>query len=365
MPTARAALVTAAGGGFSPAEIELDDPIGREVLVDVRAAGLCHTDLTMSHADLGIPLPAVFGHEVAGVVAAVGPDATGVAVGDHVVGCLVQHCGTCDRCRAGRATLCRQPGATLRDAEAPPRLTRDGAPLHQMVGIGGFAERVLVDERQLVVVSRELPFAQAALLGCGVLTGVGAVRNAARVRAGDAVAVIGAGCVGLSAIAAAAAAGADRIVAVDLVAEKLEAARLFGATHVVDSSVADDPVAAVRAATGGGADSVLDVVGVQATAEQGLAMTAPGGGLYVVGVMDPTARISPRLFGLISAQRRIQGVYMGAADPRRDIPEIARMARSGALDLGALVSAEVGLDDIDEGYRMLRDPNVVRVVVGF
>ena len=364
MPTARAAVIQDVGGGFTPAEIELDDPVGREVLVDVRAAGLCHTDLTMAHADLGIPLPAVFGHEVAGVVAAVGPDATGVAVGDHVVGCLVQHCGTCDRCRAGRATLCRNPGSTLRPPDAPPRLTRDGAPVHQMVGIGGFAERVLVDERQLVVVSRELPFAQAALLGCGVLTGVGAVRNAARVQPGDSVAVIGAGCVGLSAIAAAAAAGAERIVAIDLAAEKLEQARAFGATHTVDSS-ATDPVPVVRAATGGGADAVFDVVGVQSTAEQGLAMTAPGGGLSLVGVMDPTARISPRLFGLISAQRRIQGVYMGAADPRRDIPEIARMARSGALDLGALVSAEVGLDDIDEGYRMLRDPNVVRVVVGF
>ncbi|WP_281882361.1 zinc-binding dehydrogenase [Agromyces rhizosphaerae] len=364
MPTARAALIHEVGGGFVPGEIELDDPIGREVLVDVRAAGLCHTDLTMAHADVGIPMPAVFGHEAAGVVAAVGPEATGVAVGDHVVGCLVQHCGTCDRCRAGRATLCRDPGATLRGPDDPPRLTCGGEPVHQMVGIGGFAERVLVDERQLVVVSRELPFAQAALLGCGVLTGVGAVRNAARVRPGDAVAVIGAGTVGLSAIAAAAAAGAQRIVAVDLALEKLDAAREFGATHVVDSS-ATDPVAAVRAATGGGADAVLDVVGIEQTAQQGLAMTAPGGGLYLVGVMDPTARISPKLFGLIQAQRRIEGVYMGGADPRRDIPEIARMARSGALDLGALVSAEVGLDQIDEGYRMLHDPNVVRVVVAF
>ncbi|WP_353808888.1 zinc-binding dehydrogenase [Agromyces sp. SYSU T00194] len=364
MPITRAALIHEIGGGFVPAELEVDEPIGREVLVDVAAAGLCHTDLTMAHADVGIPLPAVFGHEVAGVVTAVGPDARGVAVGDHVVGCLVQHCGTCDRCRSGRATLCRTPGATLRGPDERPRLSRDGSPVHQMVGIGGFAERVLVDERQLVVVSRELPFAQAALLGCGVLTGVGAVRNAAGVRPGDAVAVIGAGTVGLSAIAAAAAAGAERIIAVDLALEKLDAARAFGATHVVDSS-ATDAVAAVRAATGGGADAVFDVVGVASTAEQGLAMTAPGGGLYLVGVMDPTARISPRLFGLITAQRRIQGVYMGAADPRRDIPEIARMARSGALDLGALVSAEVGLDAIDEGYRMLRDPSVVRVVVGF
>ncbi|MFD7130932.1 zinc-binding dehydrogenase [Streptomyces sp. NPDC059894] len=360
----KAAVVDAAGGGFALQDIDIAEPAGHEVLVEVRASGLCHTDLTLAtHAPTGYSPPVVLGHEVAGVVTALGPRAGAFAVGDHVVGCLVQWCGDCPACRDGRTYQCGHPGATLRDPQRQaPRLSRAGRPVTQGMGLGGFAERVLVHENQLTAVPRRMPFAPAALLGCGVLTGVGSVLNGARVRAGETVAVIGVGGVGLNAVSGAVIAGASRIVAVDVQAGRLRRARAFGATDVVDST-ATDAVAAVRELTGGGVRHAFDVVGVPATTEQALRMTALGGAVHVVGLAGGKGEMKLSLPRLLLEQKRLQGLIMGSADPRRDIPRYADLYLRGRLNLDDLVSRRIALGEIDAGYAALRDPSVARVVV--
>lgn len=358
----KASVVSSFGGRFETRNVTIADPVGREVLVDVRASGLCHTDLTASRYDIGFPVPAVFGHEVSGVVAVVGPDVTDFAPGDHVVGCLVQYCGRCARCLTGRPGLCEHPEATLRAPGEPPRLSLDGAALAQAFGLGGFAERALIHEAQLVKVPDAVPFAQAALLGCGVVTGAGAVLNTAQVRYGDSVVVIGAGGVGLNAINGAVTAGASTIIAVDIAGPKLAKARTFGATHVVNSAELD-PVPEVRAITGSGADAVFDFVGIPDVTAKALEMTAPGGGLYLIGVIDPTAMLPLSTISAIASGKRIQGVYMGSTVPRRDIPAYASLYLRGRFNLDGLVSREISLDEVSQGYAALQDPEVARVVI--
>jgi S-(hydroxymethyl)glutathione dehydrogenase / alcohol dehydrogenase len=231
----KALVVNALGRGFEVEDVEVAPPRGREVLVDVHASGLCHTDLLFATHDIA-PTPSVLRHEVAGIVAEVGPDVTQVHVGDHVVGSLAQACGGCPRCLSGRPFQCQHPEATLRRPADAPRLSRGGIGLFQGFGLGGFAEQALVHEQQLVVVPKEMPFAQAALLGCGVVTGAGSVLNTANVRPGDSVVIFGAGGVGLNAVSGARIAGASRIVAIDIQAQRLDAARRFGATDVIDST---------------------------------------------------------------------------------------------------------------------------------
>src|SRR5258707_15338929 len=278
----KALVLNAPGNGFDFEEVEIAAPIGREVLVDVQASGLCHTDLLFAAHDI-VPLPAVLGHEVAGIVADLGPDVAQLRVGDHVVGSLAQSCGACAKCLSGRPFQCARPESTLRRPADAPRVSRDGVGLFQGFGLGGFAERALIHENQLAVVPKELPFPQAALLGCGVVTGAGAVLNTANVKAGETVVIFGAGGVGLNAVSGSRMAGASRIVVIDIQPKRLEAAKKFGATDVIDSTTTK-PVEAVRDLLHGGADHVFDFVGLKAVAEQGLAMLGVGGGLYLVGV---------------------------------------------------------------------------------
>ena len=358
----RAAVINATGGVFVTEDIRIDQPIGREVLVDTKASGLCHTDLTFAENGLEYAPPCVFGHEVAGIVAAVGPAVTEFAAGDHVVGCLVQYCGHCTKCLAGKVYQCQQPGSTLRGPSDRPRLSRHGQPITQGFGLGGFAEQCLVHESQLVKIGHDIPFPQAALLGCAVVTGAGAVLHAANVQAGDAMVVVGAGGVGLNAISGGVIAGATTVVAVDIAEDKLEKARRFGATHTVDST-RTDPVAAVKGITGGGADAVFDFVGLPAVTAQALDMVAVGGGLYQIGIIDPTAVLPVSAIGQIALQRRLQGVIMGSTVPKRDIPVYAELYRQGKLNLDDLISREIRLDDLDDGYASLRDSATTRVVI--
>src|SRR6201998_967544 len=240
----KALVVNALGGGFDLEDVDIAMPVGREVLVDVKASGLCHTDLLFATHDI-VPMPAVLGHEVAGIVAAAGPDVTQLRIGDHVVGCLAQSCGACARCLSGRPFQCIHPESTLRRPTDAPRLSRNGVGLFQRFGIGGFAEQALVHENQLPIVPKELPFAQAALLGCGVVTGAGSVLNTANVSAGDTVVIFGGGGVGLNAVSGARIAGASRIIVIDIQAKRLDAAKRFGATDVIDSTTTK-PIDAVR-----------------------------------------------------------------------------------------------------------------------
>src|ERR1700686_3451652 len=289
-PHMKVLVVNGLGRGFDFEDVDIAAPIGREVLVNVQSSGLCHTDLLFATHDI-VPFPAVLGHEVAGIVAAVGPEVTQFRVADHVVGSLAQSCGACARCLSGRPFQCLHPESTLRRPSDAPRLSRNGVALFQGFGLGGFAERALVHENQLAVVPKEMPFAQAALLGCGVVTGAGSVLNTANVSAGDTVVIFGAGGVGLNAVSGARIAGASRIVVIDIQPQRLDAARRFGATDVIDSTTSK-AVKAVRDFLPGGADHVFDFVGLKLVAEQGLAMLGVGGGLYLVGVSKPQVDIS-------------------------------------------------------------------------
>ena len=361
----RAAVVTAIGGGFAVEELVIDEPRGHEVLVDVRAAGLCHSDLTFAENDFGTPLPMVLGHELAGVVVAVGPDVTDVAVGDHVVGSLVRACGHCSACSAEQPYRCSRRAELLRGPDDPPRLRRpDGTPVTAALGTAAFAEQTLVHQNQLVVVPGELPFPQASILGCGTITGAGSVLNTAQVAPGESVAVIGLGGVGLNAVSGAAIAGAGTIIAIDRAAEKLELARRFGATHSVDASV-DDPVEAVRALTGGaGVQHSFEVVGLESTTLQAVRMTCVGGTAYLVGLHKPGSVVGFDLMSdVLVPQRSIVGVYMGSSVIRRDIPRYAELYLAGRLDLDDLVAREISLSQLDEGFAEMRSGRAARSVV--
>ena len=360
----RAAVVSELGGGFHVEELVIDVPRGREVLVEVRAAGLCHSDLSFAENDYGTVLPAVLGHELAGVVVALGPEAARVSVGDHVVGSLVRSCGECPACTGGTPYRCPNRMSLLRAPDDPPRLRRaDGTPVTAALGTAAFASLALVHENQLVPVPSEVPFAQAAILGCGVVTGAGAVLNTARVRTGDAVAVIGLGGVGLNAVSGARIAGATTIIAVDRAPEKLELARRFGATDVVDASVVD-PVAAVRELTAGGVAHAFEVVGLEATTLQAVQMTAVGGTAYLVGLHKPGAVVGLDVMAdLMMPQRSLVAVYMGSTDIHRDIPRYARLYLDGDLDLDDLVADEIALDDIEAGFATMRTGTAARTVI--
>ena len=357
----KALVVNAIGLGFDLADVDIAAPIGREVLVDVQASGLCHTDLLFATHDF-VPMPAVLGHEVAGIVAAVGADVTQIRVSDHVVGSLAQACGACQRCVSGRSFQCRYPESTLRRSTEAPRLSRQGNGLFQGFGLGGFAERALIHENQLAVVPRELPFAQAALLGCGVVTGAGSVLNTASVSPGDTVVIFGAGGVGLNAVSGARIASASRIIASDIQAKRLDAARRFGATDVIDSAK-NEPVEAIRNLLPHGADHVFDFVGLKSVAEQGLAMLGTGGGLYLVGAARPDVEIGLNIVGAIGGQKRVQGVNFGSTNAKRDIPMYAELYLQGRMNLDDLVSKSISLREVNDGYAALKDGSLNRVVV--
>jgi S-(hydroxymethyl)glutathione dehydrogenase/alcohol dehydrogenase len=357
----KALVLNALGRGFDFEEVDIAAPMGREVLIDVKASGLCHTDLLFATHAI-VPIPAVLGHEVSGVVAEVGPDVGQFRVGDHVVGSLAQSCGACPRCLSGRSFQCAHPESTVRSSTDAPRLSRKGLSLFQGLGLGGFAERALIHENQLAVVPKEMPFAQAALLGCGVVTGAGAVLNTASVAAGDTVVIFGAGGVGLNAVSGARIAGASRIIVIDIQPKRLEEARRFGATDVIDSTKAK-PVETVRDLLHGGADHVFDFVGLKAVAEQGLAMLGVGGGLYLVGVAKPEVNIDLNIFDAIGGQKRVQGVNFGSTNFKRDIPMYAELYLQGRMNLDDLVSKRISLREVNDGYEALKDGSLNRVVV--
>src|ERR1700681_87063 len=360
-PDMKALVLNALGHGFDFEDVDIAAPIGREVLVNVQASGLCHTDLLFATHDI-VPTPAVLGHEVAGIIAAVGPDVAQLRIGDHVVGSLAQSCGACARCLSGRPFQCKYPESTLRRPTDAPRLSRNGAGLFQGFGLGGFAQQALIHENQLAVVPKDIPFAQAALLGCGVVTGAGAVLNTANANAGESIVIFGAGGAALNAVSGARIAGASRIIVIDIQPKRLEAAKSFGATDVIDSTKTK-PVEAVRDLLRGGADHVFDFVGMKAVAEQGLAMLSVGGGLYLIGVSKPEVNIDLNVFDAIGGQKRVQGVNFGSTNFKRDIPMYAELYLQGRMNLDDLVSKRIALRDVNDGYAALKDGSLNRVVV--
>ncbi|WP_449282777.1 zinc-binding dehydrogenase [Leucobacter sp.] len=351
------------GAIYRLADVDIDTPIGREVLVDVKASGLCHSDLTASSLG-GWPLPAILGHEISGVVAAVGPDTSGFAVGDHVVASLQSHCGSCPACLRDDINMCQRPDFVARSEGEAPRLSLDGAPVTAVAQLGGFAEQVLLHENNLVRVDQPIPHELASVLGCGVLAGAGAVLTAARVPVGATVAVFGCGGLGLTAIQAATLVGAARIIAVDVADEKLEYARRFGASDVVNSAE-EDPVAAIRALTDGGADYVFDFVGRPEVTKQAYDSVGRAGELGVVGINKPGATLEIGIGpDFIWNQVRIRPIFNGSTNFRRDIPRFVELYNEGRFKLDELVSRTVSLEDVNDAYSEMAQ-HIGRTVVTF
>ena len=359
----RAAVLRDGSDQLDIADVEHDDPAGREILVRSVAAGLCHSDYHYLDGTLKRSRPVILGHEGAGVVEAVGPEVRDIAVGDHVVTCLVMGCGECARCSAGEPTRCLHPEFTKRAAGQPPRLTLDGVPVGQMANVGSLADYVLLDERAVTAISHEVPMELACILGCAVVTGLGAALNTAKVKPGDSVVVIGCGGVGLNVIQGARIAGSSQIIAVDANPGKLQRARQLGATDTIDASSVD-AIAAVRDITGVGADHVFEVVGRPALVRQAFEMTAPGRATYVVGIQSDDAELSLPVTGFRRG-KKVVGVFMGDTDPRLDIPRYAELWRSGQLDLGGMVSHTLPLEDVNRGFAMMTSGESARTVIKF
>ncbi|UOR01913.1 zinc-binding dehydrogenase [Leucobacter allii] len=359
----KALVLDEIGGEYRMADVDIDVPIGREVLVDVKASGLCHSDLTASALG-GWPVPAILGHEISGVVAAVGPDARGFTVGDHVVASLQSHCERCPACVRDDINMCEKPGFVARPDGERPRLSLGGIPVTAVAQLGGFAEQVLVHENNLVRIDRPIPHELACILGCGVLAGAGAVLNAAEVPSGATVAVYGCGGLGLAAIQAAVIAGASSIVAVDVSDEKLAYAERFGATERVDS-LATDPVATIHELTGGGADFVFDFVGRPEVTQQAYASVGRAGELGVVGINRPGATLEIGIGpDFIWNQVRIRPIFNGSTNFRRDIPRFVELFAEGRFKLDELVSRTVTLAEVNDAYARMAG-SVGRTVVTF
>ena len=361
----RAVVLHHPGRAVGVEEVELDPPKAHEVLVRVAAAGVCHSDLLLADGELGEGRwPMVLGHEGAGVVEAVGDGVDHVVPGDHVAFCFVPACRSCRACRSGRPNLCepaRENGfaGTLMDGTS--RLHANGSPLQHALMTACFAEQAVVAAAGAVRIPSELPLWHAALLGCGVVTGIGAVRNAARVAGGESVCVIGCGGVGLQVIAGARLAGAAPIVAVDRNPEKLELARSLGATDTVDAS-AGDAVAAVHSLTDGGAQHAFEVVGRPETIRLAWDVIRSGGQVVVVGLVPHGVDVSVPGIELLS-DKTLRGTYYGSGDAAVDLPELAALALAGGLDLGGVVTHTTDLDGVEEALDRLRRGEGARTVV--
>ena len=345
--------------------VEIDKPWGREVLVRTAATGVCYSDLHVVDGVGRWPLdqPIVLGHEGAGVVEAVGTDVTIVRPGDHVVACLSGFCGSCEQCLGGHPNLCTG-GLVTRGKGAPPRLSQKGAPLRQFIGVSSYAERMLLHENSVVKIDPDLPLDRAALVGCGVLTGVGAALRSSGLEAGQTVAVFGCGGVGLAIVQGARIGGARQIIGVDVFDSKLEMAKRVGATHVVNSAK-DDPVKAVRALTGGaGVDHAFEAVGNTTLVRQAIESLAIRGTATIVGVLPPDAKIEFPWMA-IRPECRVQTSRMGSNRFRVDIPRYLEFYRQGRLLLDEMVTRRGWLDDINEAFRAMKAGEVARTVLVF
>lgn len=355
-------------------EITLEAPGPGEVLVEIAAAGLCHSDLSVVDGSRPRVMPMVLGHEASGIVREVGPGADNVqqlAPGDHVVFSWVPVCGRCHFCLTGRDALCEPggeanvAGTLLRGAR---RFTdaRSKPPVacHHHLGVSGFSQFTVAAAESLIKIDADLPLEIAALFGCAVMTGVGAVLNTAAVPRGASVAVFGMGGVGLSAVMGARAAGAGSIIAVDRVSDKLELARELGATHTIDAS-SEDPVAVIKQIGHGGAEYVFESVGSAAVLMQAYESTGRGGATITVGLPAPDQMFKVQALGIVAEERTIKGSYMGSCVPRRDVPRFIEMYKAGLLPVQELHTHTLRLEDINEGFDRLAQAHAVRQIISF
>ncbi len=358
----KAALLTAPNQPLEIVDAAVDNPAPHEVLIRTVACGVCRSDLHFADGAFPHPMPTIPGHEAAGVVEKVGSEVTTVKPGDHVVTFFTVFCGACDLCLSGHYTLCTSP-TIRRTHDAPPRITLDGQPVAQFLNLSGYAEQMLVHENACVTIDKEMPLEKAALLGCAVLTGAGAVFRDCQLTPGETVAVIGCGGIGLSAINAAKIAGAGGIVAIDPVASKRDLALKIGATHAVDPS-AEDAVKGLIKSTGGGFDYAIECVGQPATAEMAWAIVKRGGTATILGMIAPGKSVSIPGPSFLTG-KKLQGSLLGSCVAPIDLPRLVQFYLRGELDLDLMVAEEIRLDGINGALDALRQGDSVRSVIRF
>lgn len=349
-------------------ELELEPPGEGEVLVEMSAAGLCHSDLSVIDGTRLWPLPMVIGHEACGVVREAGRGVKDLREGEKVVFSFLPTCGRCPMCSAGRASLC-EPGAMANRAgkliTGGIRFSRPGSgPVHHHSGVAGYSQLSVIARESIVKIPQDIPMETAVLFGCAIMTGVGAVANTAKVAPGTSVAVFGLGGVGLSVVMGARAAGAWPVVAVDRLAAKEEIARQCGASHFVDASKVD-AVAAARDLTHGGAETVFEAVGDERVLALSFAATRRGGRTVAIGLMHPDRMLSVPALAFAGEERVLMGSYMGSCVPQRDIPRFIEMYRTGALPVDLIRSRDIRLDEVNEGFDRLDRGEVARQVIRF
>jgi alcohol dehydrogenase len=349
-------------------ELELDSPGNNEVLVQIRAAGLCHSDLSVIDGNRPRPVPMALGHEAAGVVKAVGDGVQDLAPGDHVVTVFVPSCGHCAPCAEGRPALC-EPAAKANNAgtlvSGEHRLHRaDGTAVNHHLGVSAFADHAVVSRDSLVKVDASLPFQHAALFGCAVLAGVGAAINSAGITAGQTVAVIGLGGVGLNSVLGALVAGAGEVIAVDLDDQKLAFATELGASHVFNSAE-EDCVNKIRALTSGGVDCAIEMAGSEKALEFAYQITRRGGTTVTGGLAHPDRKVSIQQVSLVAEERTLKGSYVGSCVPVRDVARYVNLFRQGKLPVDKLLSDTLKLEQVNEGFEKLAAGKAIRQVILF
>lgn len=364
----KAAVLHNYGQPLKVEDVELQEPKKGEVRVQIKSAGICHSDLHVINADLPLPIPMVLGHEGAGIIDAVGEGVTRVKPGDHVVLNWVPECGECEYCKSGRPDMCDQAlrlSASGTMADGTTRFSVAGKDVYQFNQTGTFAEYTVVPESGAVPIRKDVPFELACLVGCGVMTGIGAVVHTAKMKPGSTVAVIGTGGVGLNVIQGAALAGAKQIIAIDLLDEKLEMAKEFGATDTVNGQDKDVISAVLHLTKNQGVDYAFEVIGRPQTMTQAYNMTRKTGTTIVVGVAPPHETVSVNAFSIPSQGKTLKGSWYGQANASIDIPNLIDLYDAGKIQLEPLISKVYTLDEINEGFEELKSGKNARGVVRF
>jgi alcohol dehydrogenase len=346
-------------------DVELDPPMRGEVLVRIKAVGLCHSDLVAISGERAKPMPIVIGHEAAGIVEELGEDVKGFAIGDHVVPSYVASCGHCEMCSVGRPALCEP--ATVANAKAvfkdgTTRLHQGSTRIHHHSGVAGFAEYSVLPEEALVKIDKSIPFEHAALFGCGVVTGVGAVINSAEAKPGQFIAVVGLGGVGLSAVLAALAIGAGKVLALDLSQEKLQFAKELGVHHALNAAD-EDVIEQVLALTGGGVHCAIETAGSGQALQTAYNIPRRGGTTVAAGMPGAETMINLSHLKIAAEERCIKGSYMGSCVAKRDIPRYLNMFQNGILPVNRLMSRSIGFDDLNAAMDRLADAKTIREVL--
>jgi S-(hydroxymethyl)glutathione dehydrogenase/alcohol dehydrogenase len=345
-------------------DVAIASPEPNEVVVQVAATGLCHTDLHFVEGKLATPVPAVLGHETAGVVLEVGTAVRDLRPGDHVIGCLSAYCGRCQYCLSGKLSICEGAHRLARRGWAPRLSDATGGPVNQFMNLSAFAEQIIVHENALSKVSAEMPLDHAAIIGCALITGFGAVTRTAKVTAGESVAVIGCGAVGLSIVQCARLAGALDVIAIDVNSARLALAATLGATATVDATTAD-VVEAVQELSGGrGVHVAFEAVGRPDLVKSALLMTRKRGLTVMVGLMSPHDTLTLP-FQPFVAERRLMGCDMGSNRFPIDMPRLVALDLQGRLNLGDMVTSRIPLGEINHGFEIMRSGGGIRTVVDF